>query len=60
MQDNYRVIMAADANAALTDEEHAATLHILGMVFADLRSTDELVEMLGTKKAAEAASSVSA
>lgn len=46
MQNNYRVIMAADANAALSDEEHAATLHILAMVFADLRSSDELVAML--------------
>ncbi|GAA0279009.1 cysteine hydrolase [Alteraurantiacibacter aestuarii] len=47
MQHNYRVIMATDANAALTDEEHAATLHILAMVFADLRSSDELVTMIG-------------
>ncbi len=46
MQYNYRVIMAADANAALSDEEHGATLHILAMVFADLRSSTELVEML--------------
>ena len=46
MQNNYRVIMAADANAALSDEEHAATLHILGLVFADLRSVDELEAML--------------
>jgi ureidoacrylate peracid hydrolase len=46
MQLNYRVLMAADANAALTDEEHAATLHIMAMAFADLYSTDELVERL--------------
>jgi ureidoacrylate peracid hydrolase len=46
MQNNYRVIMAADANAALSDEEHAATLHILGLVFADLRSVAELEAML--------------
>lgn len=42
MQNNYRVIMAADANAALSDAEHAATLHILAMVFADLSSVSEL------------------
>ena len=42
MQAGYRVIMAADANAALTDEEHAATLHILAMVFADLMSAKEI------------------
>ncbi len=52
MQNNYRVIMAADANAALSDEEHAATLHILAMVFADLRSSQELVAMLTHAKAA--------
>lgn len=46
MQLNYNVIMVADANAALSDEEHAATLHILGFVFADLNSTEELVERL--------------
>lgn len=50
MQNNYRVIMAADANAALSDTEHAATLHILAMVFADLRSSDELVTMLKATK----------
>jgi len=51
MQLNYRVIMAADANAALSDEEHAATLQILGMVFADLRSVDELERMLAVETA---------
>jgi ureidoacrylate peracid hydrolase len=55
MQNNYRVIMAADANAALSDAEHAATLHILGLVFADLRSVAELEEMLGIEVPAEAA-----
>jgi len=46
MQLNYRVLIAADANAALSDEEHAATLHIMAMVFADLYSVDELVELI--------------
>ena len=46
MQLNYRVLMAADANAALSDEAHAATLQILALVFADLHSTDELVELM--------------
>lgn len=50
MQHNYRVIMAADANAALSDTDHAATLHTLGMIFADLRSADELVAMLQESK----------
>ncbi len=46
MQHNYRVLMVNDANAALSDEEHAATLHIMAMVFADLYSTDEVVNLL--------------
>lgn len=46
MQLNYRVLIAADANAALSDEEHAATLHIMAMVFADLYATDEVEELL--------------
>ena len=45
MQAGYRVIMAADANAALSDEEHAATLHILAMVFADLKSAREIAAL---------------
>jgi ureidoacrylate peracid hydrolase len=55
MQNNYKVIMAADANAALSDEEHAATLHILGLVFADLRSVAELEEMLASEASTRAA-----
>jgi ureidoacrylate peracid hydrolase len=46
MQHNYRVLIAADANAALTDEEHAATLHNMAFVFADLYSTDEIERLL--------------
>lgn len=48
MQLNYRVLVAADANAALTDAEHAATLHIMAMVFADLYDTDEVVALLAS------------
>ena len=46
MQFNYRVLMVADANAALTDAEHAATLHNMAFVFADLYDTDEVVALL--------------
>jgi ureidoacrylate peracid hydrolase len=46
MQLNYRVLIAADANAALSDAEHAATLQIMALVFADLHSTDELVALM--------------
>lgn len=46
MQHNYKVLMVADANAALSDEEHEATLLSLGWIFADLYDTDELVSLL--------------
>lgn len=46
MQRNYRVIIVADANAALSNAAHAATLESLGMVFTDIRSVDEIEAML--------------
>jgi len=46
MQMNYKVIVAADACAALTDEAHAGTLDSMALIFADLRSVDELEGML--------------
>jgi ureidoacrylate peracid hydrolase len=56
MQNNYRVIMAADANAALSVEDHAASLHILGLGFSDLRSGVVLEGLLAAANApAEAA-----
>ena len=47
MQRNYRTIMATDANAALSDEAHAATLESLAFAFADLHSTAEIEALLG-------------
>ena len=46
MQMNYRVIFASDANAALTDAEHMTTLNNMLFLFADVRSTDEIVVLL--------------
>lgn len=43
---NYKVFFVSDANACRTDEEHNATLAILMGMFADVRSTDELIELL--------------
>ena len=43
---NYKVFFVSDANACRTDEEHNATLAILLMMFADVRSTDEMVNLL--------------
>ena len=46
MQLNYKVIMACDACAALTDEAHAGTLDSMALIFADLGSVAELEDML--------------
>ena len=43
---NYKVFFVSDANACRTDEEHNATLAILLVMFADVRSTDEMVNLL--------------
>jgi len=43
---NYKVFFVSDANACRTDEEHDATLAILMGLFADVRSTDEMIELL--------------
>ena len=43
---NFKTIMVSDANAARTDEEHNATLGIMMVMFADIRSTDEMITLL--------------
>ena len=43
MQLNYKVIFVSDGNAALDDASHNATLNNMGMLFADVLSTDETV-----------------
>ncbi|HJH23851.1 MAG TPA: cysteine hydrolase [Paenalcaligenes hominis] len=42
----YNVIFMTDANAALTDAEHNATLNNLYVNFADLASTEQIVALL--------------
>ena len=46
MQMNYKVIFVADANAALTDAQHNATLDNMCMIFADVRSTREVLSVI--------------
>ena len=46
MMMNYKVFFVSDANACRTDEEHNATLAILMLMFADVRSTDEMAALL--------------
>lgn len=49
MQFNYRVIFVSDANAALTDAEHNATLNNMCALFADVMSTGEVVATLADR-----------
>lgn len=43
----YRVIMVADSNAAMRDQDHNATLHTIYRSFGDVRSTAEVIGMIG-------------
>jgi ureidoacrylate peracid hydrolase len=43
---NYHVVMAADATAAHTHEEHVATLSNILFAFGDVMDTDEIIERL--------------
>ena len=47
MQFNYKVIFVSDANAALSDAEHNATLNNMCALFADVMSTAEVTDVLG-------------
>ena len=46
MQMNYKVIFVSDANAALTDAQHNATLDNMCMIFADVRSTADVLDVI--------------
>ncbi len=47
---SYKVLFVSDANAALTDAEHNATLNNLYVTFADLVMTDELVSLVASSQ----------
>jgi ureidoacrylate peracid hydrolase len=46
MMDGFKTVMVSDANAARSDAEHLAALATLVQFFADVRSTDEVLQML--------------
>src|ERR1700733_13209187 len=46
MQMNYKILFVSDANAALTDVAHNATLENMAFLFGDVLSTDELMRLL--------------
>lgn len=41
-----RVILVADACAAMRDQDHNATLHVVYRTFGDVRSTDDVIGLL--------------
>jgi ureidoacrylate peracid hydrolase len=43
---NFRTIMVTDGNAAVTDEDHNASLCAFYLTFGDIMSTDMLVALL--------------
>ena len=53
---DFKTFMVSDANAALTDEEHMATLvNFIQNPFGDVRSTAEIIGMLTSQLAAAGA-----
>jgi len=52
---NYRLVFVADANAALSDAEHNATLTSILRTFGDVPTTDEAIGLLSTKSRERAA-----
>ncbi|WP_343242219.1 isochorismatase family cysteine hydrolase [Streptomyces sp. SID9727] len=43
------VLMVADANAARRDRDHNATLHTIYRSFGDVRTTDEVLDLIGRR-----------
>jgi ureidoacrylate peracid hydrolase len=52
---NYRLVFVSDANAALSDAEHNATLASILRVFGDVATTNEVIELLSAKGREQAA-----
>jgi ureidoacrylate peracid hydrolase len=48
MQMGYKIIFVLDANAALTDYEHNATLTSMAALFADVMSTEHLLGLIAS------------
>ena len=55
MQMNYKLVFVSDANAALTDAAHNATLDNMCMIFADVRPTSEVLELIAASAVPAAA-----
>lgn len=46
LMQNFNVIMVSDANAALTDEDHNASMTAIAQTFGDVMSSDEVIKRL--------------
>jgi ureidoacrylate peracid hydrolase len=51
LQMGYNVIFLTDANAALGDEEHNATLMSMTAMFADVMDSNRLVQLIARSRA---------
>ena len=49
---NYDTVFVSDANGARSDEEHVATLVNMLQFFADVRTTDEVEQLVGASASA--------
>jgi len=57
---NFRTIMVTDANAAMTDRDHNASLIAFYLSFGDIFSTEEIVAHLNARSAATEGQKISA
>ena len=55
LQMGYGVIFVSDGNAAITDEEHNATLMSMSAIFADVLDTDSVVALVASSQTRAAA-----
>jgi ureidoacrylate peracid hydrolase len=55
LQMGYNVIFLTDANAALSDDEHNATLISMSAIFADVMDTRQLLDLIGKSAQSKAA-----
>ena len=52
---NYRLVFVSDANAALSDAEHNATLTSIIRVFGDVATTNEVIALFSVRESERAA-----
>ena len=48
VEHNYRMILVSDAVAEVSHDTHESELKTMGRIFADVKTTDEVIALLGT------------